>query len=329
MDLVAARADGISFFTHKATEGTTTRHVHFAEAIRRARAAGIPVVGAYGIPRTPGNGGNQSISAQVDYFLSYLAGAPPVDFIQCDLEHWSNASGVYDAVTPTAGAAWCEMAAQRSGKKVVLYAPSWAYGNTIPQPWPLWQSSYGTNLPGHYLERYPGDSSSRWNAYSGRAPVILQYGSSLNIGSQAGCDANAFRGTLKQLQALIGIQVDAESETAMQPLVLVRLIGGSGEVWLSDLLFRRSIPSLTQLSGVQSQMGAAHLGVGDGLVHDVDDLDAFGVDVATFVAPGPGAVIDASAVAGFLAANTAFLDALAAKTVAQLGALEFVPKPAA
>jgi hypothetical protein len=299
MDLVAARADGISFFTHKATEGTTTRHVHYGEAIRRARAAGVPVVGAYGIPRTPGNGGNGSVSAQVDYFLSYLAAAPPVDFIQCDLEHWSGPSGVYDAVAPAIGATWCTLAAQRSGKTVVLYAPKWAYGGSLPAGPALWASDYGTNPAGWYRTLYPGDSSTRWGAYSGRTPQILQYGSACRIGTQPGCDANAYRGTLQQLQALVGIRVDAETETAMQTVVLVRLIGGNGQVWLSNMLLRRGIPTLAQLSGVQAQIGAGHLGIGDGLVHDVDDLDAFGVDVATL---GPLGVYDLDVLAAKVAA---------------------------
>jgi hypothetical protein len=47
MDLGAARAAGIDFFTHKATEGTEIRHRHYGETLERARAAGVPFLGAY------------------------------------------------------------------------------------------------------------------------------------------------------------------------------------------------------------------------------------------------------------------------------------------
>jgi hypothetical protein len=56
---------------------------------------------------------------------------------------------------------------------------------------------------GGFKGLYPGDSSSRWNAYSGQVPEILQYSSSATIGGQTTCDANAYRGTLAELTALL------------------------------------------------------------------------------------------------------------------------------
>lgn len=199
MDLDAARADGIDFFTHKATEGTSTKHVRYGQAMNRARAAGIPFLGAYIVIRS----GN--VAAQVDYFLSYLDGqtpwwrAMPEFFIQVDLEHWD-----YDQVSPGQGVAACELLRQRSGKRVVLYAPQWAYGNTIGGDDPLWASAYGGNPAVPYRQAYPGDGDGkRWQAYSGRTPVFLQYGSTTVIGRQGTCDANAFRGSLADLRQLI------------------------------------------------------------------------------------------------------------------------------
>jgi hypothetical protein len=285
MDLVAAKNDGITFFTHKATEGTSIRHVHFAEAVRRARAAGVAVVGAYGVPRTPSSQAG-SVSAQVDYFLTYLATAPPVDFIQCDLERWSNALGVvYDAVSPAVGAEWCALAVQRSGKTVVLYAPRWAYGNAIPQPWTLWESDYGVNPAGHYRESYPGDDSPRWAAYSGRTPAILQYGSRLTIGTQPLCDANAYRGTLNQLKNLLGLPaVDAAEDEVSYPVLIVRDTSRSNMCYVSaNLTELREIPDLATLDGIKSQLGPSHLNLarpdaqGSVQVNDVDNLAAFGL----------------------------------------------------
>ena len=200
MDLVSAKAAGVSFFTYKATEGTSTKHIHYGEALKRARDAGIEFLGAYIVPRTPG----PSVSAQVDYFLSYVdAQTPwwrqwPGWFFQVDTEHWS-----YDAVSPDTGEQVCQALRDRTGRWVIHYAPKWAYGNTIPGTTPLWASDYGSNPVAELKAAYPGDQSSRWSSYSGRVPTFLQYGSQLTIGTQPGCDGNAYRGTVDQLRQLI------------------------------------------------------------------------------------------------------------------------------
>jgi hypothetical protein len=115
------------------------------------------------------------------------------------LEHWS-----YDQVAPARGVEWCRLLRERTGRAVLLYAPKWAYGNTIGGSDPLWQSDYGTNPAKRYRDAYPGDNSSRWGAYSGRTPAILQYGSRTTIGTQPVCDANAFRGDEADFARLIG-----------------------------------------------------------------------------------------------------------------------------
>ena len=201
MDLAAARTAGIDFFTHKATEGTKTKHKGYGEALRRARDAGVPVLGAYGIPRS-----NQGTDAQqVDYFLAYVDQQTPWwrDWphwmFQVDLEHWS-----YDKVGPAHGVAWCQRLRALTGRRVVLYAPKWAYGDTIGGSDPLWASAYGSNPAGNFKAVYPGDGSSRWGTYSGRVPTVLQYGSRTIIGRQPTCDANAFRGSLADLLAFVG-----------------------------------------------------------------------------------------------------------------------------
>ncbi|NJC70875.1 hypothetical protein HC031_14290 [Planosporangium thailandense] len=211
MDVDAAVRDGITFFTHKATEGTTIRHVHYGEALNRARAAGMPLMGAYMVVRTPGNNGHGAVPAQVDYALAYLDSqtpwwrTTPEFFIQVDTEHWG-----YDDVAPQYGVTACSLLRARTGKWVVLYAPRWAYGDGIPGNDPLWASSYGANPAVPYRQAYPGDGSSGWASYSGRTPTILQYGSRLTIGTQPYCDADAFRGTVAQMRALItGVDMDA------------------------------------------------------------------------------------------------------------------------
>lgn len=204
MNYAAAARDGIGFATHKATEGTRTVHNRYGEAMRRARDAGIPVLGAYHVVRTPGNAGNGTIAEQVRHFLTYLDQQTPwwrthpAFMLQVDLEHWT-----YDKVAPSYGVEMCRQLRAQTGKWVVLYAPRWAYGDTIGGDTPLWASNY-VNGAGHFKALYPGDGSSRWAPYSGRTPVFLQYTSSATIGGQGTCDANAYRGSLTQLAALVG-----------------------------------------------------------------------------------------------------------------------------
>lgn len=216
MDVAGIARDGISFLTHKATEGTRTVHGHLADALNRARAAGISVLGAYHVPRTPGNNGHGSVSAQVDFFLSHLDGAVPwwrghpAFFLQVDLEHWP-----YDAVAPAVGVDFADQLKARVGNGVILYAPRWAYGDSIPGSYPLWASDYGANPTTNYRSAYPGDDSGRWRPYSGRTPAILQYGSKLTVGDQPGCDVNAFRGSLADLYRLIGAGTPAIEAAAV------------------------------------------------------------------------------------------------------------------
>jgi hypothetical protein len=201
MDYGRARADGIDFATHKATEGPSTVHSHLAAALERAGSAGIPVLGAYHVVRT------RSISRQVSHFLGTLDRAVPwwrshpAFMLQVDLEIWE-----YDRVTAATGVQFIRaLQAAAPGAFVVLYASNGQYGEQLGAVGvPLWNANYGSNLPGWYRDVYPGDRSSRWGAYSGQAPAFLQYGSRTRIGSQSTCDANAFRGTVSQLVEMVG-----------------------------------------------------------------------------------------------------------------------------
>lgn len=199
MDLGAAAKAGISFFTHKYTESTSTKH-HPAGPMNAARAAGIPFLGAYVVPRTPG----PSIARQAEYLLAYADQVTPWWrtfpgwFWQVDTEHWS-----YDKVSAATGAAMCAELRKRTGKATLHYAPKWAYGNGVPGDEPLWASSYVTGS-GDFKALAGKISASRWAAYSGRVPAILQYSSSATIGRQSTCDANLFRGSLDDFARLIG-----------------------------------------------------------------------------------------------------------------------------
>jgi GH25 family lysozyme M1 (1,4-beta-N-acetylmuramidase) len=205
MDLVAARAAGIDFFTHKATEGSSVRHIHYGEALSRARNAGVPFLGAYHVVRS-----SPSIASQVDYLLAYADQATPWWrtfpgwFWQCDLELWP-----YDPVSAQRGVDFSNALATRTGKAVLLYASRGQYGDQLRgADHPLWNANYGTNDAQGFKALYAargGDTGTGWTAYSGVAPRIWQYGSRAIIGRQSTCDANAFRGTLADFQHMIGV----------------------------------------------------------------------------------------------------------------------------
>lgn len=199
VNVASMAADGIGMLTYKATEGTVLHHKRTGATLAAARAAGIPYLGVYCVPRTPGNSGNGSVAQQVQYLLDYANSAVPWWrdhpgwFWQVDLEHWSNSKGVYDAVAPSVGVEMVRLLRQATGRPVVLYAPRWAYGDGIGGDAPLWASDYGKNPSVPYRQAYPGDASTRWARYSGRTPLVLQFGSRCQIGTQPGCDANAIR----------------------------------------------------------------------------------------------------------------------------------------
>jgi len=213
MDLRAAAADGIVGFTHKFTEATWVKHKHSGEAVARARDAGMEFIGGYHVVRST------SPAEQVDYFLSYLdAVAPwwrsfPGFFLQVDLELWP-----YDAVTAATGLEFTRQLIAAQSKRVILYASRGQYGNQLTgSPAPLWNAAYGANPVAHYPDAYAarGDTDPLyhgWATYSGQSPAFLQYGSQLRIGTQPGCDANAFRGSINDLRALLGVAPAPEGD---------------------------------------------------------------------------------------------------------------------
>lgn len=201
MDFAAAAAAGIQFVTHKAAEGASTVHDKFGEAMRRANAAGIPILGAYHVVRT-----GPTTASQVSHLLATCDRlwpawrTHPYFLFQVDLEKWP-----YDAVPAVKGIDFGKALAAKVPNRIVMYASKGQYGNELAGcPFELWNASYGSNLKVPFAAGYPGDSSSRWAAYSGKVPVFLQYGSNTIIGRQSTCDANAYRGSLTQLKTFIG-----------------------------------------------------------------------------------------------------------------------------
>jgi hypothetical protein len=207
----AAAGEGIAFFVHKATEQTTTtvhRHELFGAKLGAARAAGIPFLGAYVVARTGVPEAAQAVTAAgfVREHAPFLLDEPDGfrDFFwQIDLGHWP-----HDKVDAAVGERLARELEQLTGRRAVLYAPRWAYGDGIPGDRPLWNSDYrGSGDPAHFRqqwERVRAAAANRgFDPMSGRVPHILQYASDAVIGGQHTCDANVFRGTVDDFAAML------------------------------------------------------------------------------------------------------------------------------
>jgi hypothetical protein len=120
--------------------------------------------------------------------------------------------------------AFCDRLVSKTASvyRPIVYAPKWAYGDTLKGlGYPLWASSYvdGAGTGSALYAKAGGDSSSRWGAYSGQVPAILQFTSSATIAGQTTCDANAYRGTIDQLKALVAPgRTDMSFETDQVPV---------------------------------------------------------------------------------------------------------------
>jgi hypothetical protein len=201
---VSVSFSGLGFFTHKATEGTGIVHDKYGARLAAARAAGVPVLGAYHVLRS----GN--LAQQLNFWLGYLdAHTPwwrthPNFLLQVDAERWP-----YDDVAPSTVLNFGRLLVGQPGYHVT-YASRGQYGDSLRGlATALWNADYRGSSGGSY----PGDNfvssggqAAGWAPYSGQVPVFLQY-------TDTPYDRDAFRGSLDQLLA-----VTAQNGAAMTQL---------------------------------------------------------------------------------------------------------------
>lgn len=193
-------AEGFSFMTHKAGgDANDAELAAWWSALKPYRDVVMP--GAYWVlyPGSP--------AGRADAFIARLDSQCPgwrdgPFILQADCEIWGG-----DTSTRPGRAdieAFCDRLAYRLPKLwPIVYAPKWAYGDSLTGlSYPLWASSYVSGT-GTASALYPGDTSTRWGVYSGKVPAILQFTSSATIAGQTTCDANAYRGSFAQLQNLV------------------------------------------------------------------------------------------------------------------------------
>jgi len=159
------------------------------------------LLGAYWVlyPGTP--------VTRADQFLARLDASCPgwrdrPFILQVDCEKWGGKQSTVPSKAEIQ--AFCDRLVAKMPKlRPIVYAPKWVYENSLDGlKYPTWASNYVAGS-GSARALYPGDSSARWAPYSGEVPAILQYSSSAVIGGQSTSDADAYRGTLAQLTALV------------------------------------------------------------------------------------------------------------------------------
>lgn len=195
-----AIAQGIAFVTHKAGgDRDDPELAAWWSGVRGHRDRLL--LGAYWV-LYPGHP-----ATRADAFLARLDDQCPgwrdgPFMLQVDCERWNNDPSTVPSRAEVT--AFCDrLVADMPKLRPIVYAPKWVYGDSLAgMPYPTWASSYVSGS-GSARTLYPGDSSSRWAPYSGEVPAILQYSSSADIGGQSTSDADAYRGTLAQLTALV------------------------------------------------------------------------------------------------------------------------------
>lgn len=192
-------ADGIVFQTHKA--GGDSNDAELAAWWGYVKDYRPKVLlGAYWVlyPGSP--------RVHADAFIARLDSQCPgwrdgPFILQADCERWNGNPATVPSVAEIN--IFCDrLVALMPKLKPIGYLPDWVYGDISAFRYPLWSSKYVT-ASGHYKTIYPGDDARQWASYGGKKPEVLQYSSRATIGGQTTCDANAYRGTLAQLTALL------------------------------------------------------------------------------------------------------------------------------
>jgi hypothetical protein len=254
MNLVAAQRDGISFFTHKSTEGGDWRSTHYQEALERAHGAGIPVLGAYHF-LWPGN-----IETQVNFWMDYVGEHTPwwreVPWIwQIDAEKSNSNPPRWpspDEIRRTVELVTQRMARDGNTGWIVAYAPRWLYGDTLLGDYDIWASNYsGSGTARPFKRQYQGvtDLQAGWNPVAGRKPKILQFASDGQVGTQHTCCVDKYDGDLYDLMRRCGREPALEAVTVGHagPLDAIEAIDFDEAMGNGQLLSANAIPDTPEL----------------------------------------------------------------------------------
>ncbi|SDP95143.1 Lyzozyme M1 (1,4-beta-N-acetylmuramidase), GH25 family [Actinopolyspora xinjiangensis] len=213
-DMRRARSEAFEFVFIKATEGSGFVDDRFADNLATARGAGL-LVAAYHYQRE-----GVAAAAQADHIARVVPADVPVIL---DVERGGGGTGLTHALRGELHA--------RGFRTPLLYLPEW-YWRELGKPDlsgfpPLWKSRYPDNDGGHASEIYQRVPEHFWNDYGGNRVAVLQFTSSATVAGQRPVDANAYRGSRAQLQALLDPQGEDMREDERDALfrILEQLTG--------------------------------------------------------------------------------------------------------
>lgn len=190
-DMQAAKDAGFDFVIIKATEGNNWKSKYFAGNLQRARDAQL-LLAAYHYQR-----GSHSAQSQADNIASMV----PKDVgVIPDVEANGGDLDLTDAIMSRVTAL--------GYRHPLSYIPKW-YWQQIGSPSMrnrkgLWQSHYPDNKGGTPQQIYTRVPSSYWNPFGEQEIKILQFSSASTVAGRTPIDADAFRGSLSDLAALLG-----------------------------------------------------------------------------------------------------------------------------
>lgn len=198
IDLAQVKAEGFDFVFCKVSEGDYFVDTTWPAYRDAARAAGLALAGYHYVR------GDCDIDAQADVFVRHLDGAAAMLDFEAD-------SGGIDTF-------WALVRAINArGVQVALsYVPRWYWERIgspdLSQVPGLIQSSYVTGSGGAASAMYPGDDSAFWNGFGGKDVDILQFTDAAMVAGHP-VDANAFRGTRADLDALLRVPLSPHPPT--------------------------------------------------------------------------------------------------------------------
>lgn len=188
IDMAEVAREGFAGVFAKVSEGDYFVDSTWPAYRDAARAAGLAVAGYHYVR------GDCDIDAQAQLFTRHLGDAAAM------LDFEANSGGI--------DTFWALVRAINSrGTEVRLsYIPRWYWQQIgspdISQVPGLIQSSYVSGT-GFAADLYPGDGTSYWTGFGGRAVDILQFTDKATVAGHP-VDANAFHGSRAQLDVLLG-----------------------------------------------------------------------------------------------------------------------------
>jgi hypothetical protein len=296
-------SEGFSFMTHKAGGDANDAELSaWWSALKPYRDQVL--LGAYWV-LYPGNP-----SGRADAFLARLDSQCPgwrdgPFILQLDCEIWNGDLDTQPDLMEIKTA--CNRLNYKMPKLTpVVYASAGQYGSSLRGlGFPLWNARYPSNAVGTASGIYVsvgGDSGPGWGSYSGQGPAIWQFTSSAIIAGQSTSDANAYRGTLQELTALVA----PGWSTPMTTLDADDIAAVAKAVWATKIQDpydtnspARQLPASTWLAyGDSRNLVDTRLPQAAGIAKDFND---FAADWDAFRSSPPAAQLDVQALATALA----------------------------